>query len=110
MRIVIWAKETGTTQIANLGVTKMPDKLALLILGFNESENPTDNQIKEAFRKVSLICHPDTGGSVEMFRGLTLAKNLLLNTSFKECEKTSTNKDNNYSYSSESETEDKIWR
>ena len=88
----------------------MPDKLALLILGFNESENPTDNQIKEAFRKLSLICHPDTGGSVEMFRGLTLAKNLLLNTSFKECEKTSTNEDNNYSYSSESETEDKIWR
>ena len=58
----------------------MTDILALLILGFKETDNPTAKQINEAFKRISLICHPDTGGSTEMFRGLTVAKNRLLDS------------------------------
>jgi curved DNA-binding protein CbpA len=56
----------------------MFDKLALLILGFDENANPTQKEIEAAFRKVALLVHPDSNGSPEVFRGVTLAKKMLM--------------------------------
>lgn len=69
----------------------MADTLALLILGFKETDNPTPKQISAAFKRVSLFCHPDTGGSIEMFRGLTMAKNLLLESAPIQTKKSESN-------------------
>lgn len=54
------------------------DKLALLFLGFDEDASPTAEQVKDAFKKMSFICHPDHNGTDAMFRGLTMAKERIL--------------------------------
>lgn len=51
--------------------------LALLILGFDESYVPTRDELAQAFRTASLKFHPDAGGNALMFRGLTLAKEVV---------------------------------
>ncbi len=49
-------------------------KLSLLILGFDETDNPSETELSKAFQKLSLKFHPDAGGTSNTFRGLTLAK------------------------------------
>ncbi len=56
-------------------------QLALLFLGFTEEATPTEEDVNKAYRKVSLVCHPDTGGNAQMFRALTLAKEFLTSSS-----------------------------
>lgn len=48
--------------------------IALLLLGFEDTYSPSEEEIKEAYKKMSLKLHPDTGGSTFLFRALTLAK------------------------------------
>jgi hypothetical protein len=57
----------------------MSDKtLALLYLGFDEAAQPTADQIKSAFKQSAMKLHPDGGGSDAQFRGLTVARDTLL--------------------------------
>lgn len=49
-----------------------------MYLGFDESANPTEKEIQEAYKKVAKVFHPDGGGSNEQFRGLTIARDILL--------------------------------
>lgn len=53
-------------------------RLALLVLGFSEDAAPIEDDILKAYRKISLLCHPDTGGNDKTFRALTLLKEFLL--------------------------------
>jgi hypothetical protein len=53
------------------------NRLALLILGFDESYTPTRDELAQAFRAACLKFHPDTGGNATMFRGLSLAKEIV---------------------------------
>lgn len=73
------------------------DKLSLLFLGFDDSSSPTEEQIKEAFRKISLLVHPDSGGNEKTFRGLTLAKETLL-ASVPKKKPTTTNFEDEFNY------------
>ena len=52
--------------------------LSLLYLGFDENANPTEEEIHKAYRKTAKILHPDGNGSDEQFRGLTIARDVLL--------------------------------
>jgi hypothetical protein len=54
-------------------------QLALLILGFTEEATPTEEDITKAYQRTSKLCHPDVGGSAEMFRALSLSKEFLMN-------------------------------
>jgi len=55
-------------------------KLALLILGFDETAKPTKEALAKAFKELSLKFHPDAGGTSNTFRGLSLAKEVVSNT------------------------------
>lgn len=52
-------------------------KLALLLLGFNEEHTPSKEELAQSFRASSMKFHPDMGGSVELFRALTLARDIV---------------------------------
>lgn len=52
--------------------------LSLLYLGFDENANPTEKEIQDAYKRVAKILHPDGSGSNEQFRGLTIARDVLL--------------------------------
>lgn len=52
--------------------------LSLLYLGFDESANPTEEEIQKAYKVVAKVLHPDGSGSNEQFRGLTIARDVLL--------------------------------
>lgn len=47
------------------------------ILGLSEQASPND--IKTAYKKLSLLCHPDAGGTNHLFLILQTAKDVLLN-------------------------------
>lgn len=51
--------------------------LALLILGFDESQVPTKDELAQAYRNASLKFHPDMGGSSQLFRALSMAKEIV---------------------------------
>lgn len=53
-------------------------ELSLMILGFKRDSSPSQEEIGKAYRKASMLCHPDMGGSSEMFQALTEAKEIAL--------------------------------
>lgn len=53
-------------------------KLALLMLGFDETSSPNSEEVSQAFKTAALKFHPDAGGTEATFRALTFAKELLL--------------------------------
>ena len=61
---------------------KIPDitVMSLLMLGLPDNSRPNKEDINKAYRKSSLVCHPDIGGSPEMFRALTIAKDFLIDS------------------------------
>lgn len=55
-------------------------KMALLFLGFEEEASPSIDEVNKSYKRMSLICHPDTGGNDKLFKALTVAKEFLVNT------------------------------
>ena len=53
-------------------------QLALLFLGFSEDATPTEEEVKKAYTRMAKFIHPDQGGDTVVFRGLTKAKEFLL--------------------------------
>ena len=52
--------------------------LSLLILGLKEDTTPSLEEINKAYKRVSLVLHPDmTTGNSEMFRAIKLASEYL---------------------------------
>lgn len=43
------------------------------------TENPTEQEVKKAYRAFSKLSHPDVGGDPEVFKRLTEARDVLLN-------------------------------
>lgn len=76
--------------------------LALLILGFDESHFPTRDELAQAFRSASLKFHPDMGGSAQLFRALTMAKEVVLDILPGEAKPYQSSTDSSYNESNES--------
>ena len=53
------------------------NKTFLLLFGFDENAEPSDEELNTAYRKLSLKLHPDTGGSAESFRAIQLIRDQL---------------------------------
>lgn len=62
----------------------MLKKEAKVIFGFSEKTNPTPKGVKERFRKLTMLHHPDRGGNAEVFNLIIVAKNILLANKFKQ--------------------------
>jgi hypothetical protein len=60
---------------------------AKLLLGMEDcltGNTPPDSRVREAFRRLSKVHHPDQGGSPGMFRRLKTARDLLMNDQTRE--------------------------
>lgn len=57
---------------------KISREIALEV--FNLKEGYTDEELKSAYRRLSKICHPDTGGDQNLFVFITSCKDLLEET------------------------------
>ena len=64
----------------------MERKDALTALGFETDVNPNEEEIRRAFKKMVLECHPDKGGSAEKFHNIKCAMEVLLNPSMRKIE------------------------
>lgn len=76
--------ETGESEFANARLPSgeeeeeaiVPDPPAHTILGIEA--NASANQIKNAFRRLTVVCHPDQGGSQEEMTAIKKAKETML--------------------------------
>ena len=61
-----------------LSKSKQIPTVSLDLLGLSTSEKPTKEQVNSAYRKLSMLHHPDKGGKQEMFIAINEAKNKVL--------------------------------
>jgi hypothetical protein len=66
--------EEARSRIGSGGV----EREARLRLQFEDGEEITGAEVNRRFKRMSRVCHPDTGGSAEMFQSLSAAKEVLL--------------------------------